>query len=78
MCGIKNFPLNDYMSLGSQWMLTFSKQKSFKNTIRVSNSLDPDQTRHFVGPDLGPSCLDWLSAEDKKGKELSMEKNTCI
>ena len=26
-------------------------------TKRVSNSLDPDQDRHFVGPDLGPSCL---------------------
>ena len=25
----------------------------FFNTIRVSNSLDPDQARHFVGPDLG-------------------------
>ena len=25
-------------------------------TIRVSNDLDPDQDRHFVGPDLGPVC----------------------
>ena len=44
--------------------LTFSK-KSFRNTIMVSNSLDPDQARHFVGPDLGPNCLQRLSAEDK-------------
>ena len=36
--------------------LTFFK-KSFRNTIRVSNSLDPDQARHFVGPDLGTNCL---------------------
>ena len=36
--------------------LTFSKN-SFRNTIRVSNSLDQDQDRHFVGPDLGPNCL---------------------
>ena len=28
----------------------------FFNTIQVSNSLDPDQARHFVGPDLGPNC----------------------
>ena len=28
-----------------------------KNTIRVSNSLDPDQARHFVGSDLGLNCL---------------------
>ena len=27
----------------------FSK-KSFRNTIIVSNSLDPDQPGHFVGP----------------------------
>ena len=23
----------------------------------MSKSLDPDQDRHFVGPDLGPNCL---------------------
>ena len=28
----------------------------FFNTIRVSNSLDPDQARRCVGPDLGPNC----------------------
>ena len=31
----------------------------------MSNSLDPDQDRRFVGPDLGPNCLQRLSAEDK-------------
>ena len=36
---------------------TFSK-KSFRNTIRVSNSLDTDQAQHFVWPDLGPNCLE--------------------
>ena len=30
---------------------------------RVSNSLDPDQARHFVRPDLGPNCLQRSSAE---------------
>ena len=25
--------------------------------IRVANSLDPEQARHFVGPGLGPNCL---------------------
>ena len=34
-------------------------------TIRVSNSLEPDQARHFVEPDLGPNCLQRLSADDK-------------
>ena len=49
--------------------LTFSKNY-FRNTIRVSNSLNPDQARHFVGPDLGPNCLQRLPADDKVGKEL--------
>ena len=35
----------------------FREKKSFRNTIRVSNSLDPDQARCSVGPDLGPNCL---------------------
>ena len=37
----------------------------FLNTIRVSNSMDPDQARHFVRPDLGPNCLQRFSADDK-------------
>ena len=49
-------------------LLFFSKstltKNSFRNPIRVSNSLDPDQARLFVGPDLGPNCLHKLSAED--------------
>ena len=43
--------------------LTFSKNSS-RNTIRVSNTLDPDQDRHTVGPVLGLNCLQRLSAED--------------
>ena len=31
----------------------------------MANSLDPDQARHFVGPDLDPNCLQRLSADDK-------------
>ena len=30
----------------------------------MSNSLDPDQARQIVGPDLGPICLQRLSADD--------------
>ena len=37
--------------------LTFSKKNSFRNRIRVSNGLDPDQDRRYVGPDLGPNCF---------------------
>ena len=32
--------------------------------MRMSNSLDPDQTRQFVWPDPGPNCLSRLSADD--------------
>ena len=30
----------------------------------MSNNLDPDQARRFVGPDLGPNCLQKLSTDD--------------
>ena len=35
----------------------------FRNTIRVSNSLDPDQARHYVGPDQGSNCLQKLPVD---------------
>ena len=34
-------------------------------TRSVSNGLDPDQDQYAVGPDLGPNCLQRLSADDK-------------
>ena len=46
------------------WMLDFF------NAIRVSNSLDPDQAGHYVGPDLGQNFLQMLSA-DIAGKEFN-------
>ena len=30
----------------------------------MSKSLDPEQARYFVGPDLRPNCLQSLSADD--------------
>ena len=55
--------------------LTFSK-KYFRNTIRVSYSLDPDQARHSVRPDLGPNYLLGPPTDDKvrtlPGKELTL------
>ena len=30
----------------------------------MSNSLDPDQARRFVGPDLDTNCLQRYSADD--------------
>ena len=46
---------------------------SFKLTVskknheyhQVSNSLEPDLSRRFIGSDLGPNCLQKLSADDK-------------
>ena len=59
-----HFIIVSYFTL---WMLDFF------NTNRVSKSLDPDQARHFVRPDLGPSCLQRLSA-DTAGKELNTKQ----
>ena len=30
----------------------------------MSNGLDPGQARQFLGPDLGPNCLQSFSADD--------------
>ena len=38
------------------------------------STLDPDQAQRFVRPDLGPNCLQRLSADDKShpsGESLS-------
>ena len=49
--------------------------KSFRIAIRVSNSFDPGQDRRFVGPDLGPNCLQRLSADDKFTASKERDKN---
>ena len=36
----------------------------FRNAIGVSNSLDSDQARRSVMADLGPNCLQRLSADE--------------
>ena len=41
----------------------------------MSNSLDPDQDGHFVGPDLSPNCLQRLSADDTGGVRV---KESCV
>ena len=68
-------------------LLTFFKinffKKKIRNTIRVSNSLDPDQDLQNVGPDLGPNCLQMLSVDDKNSllhvarKELRWDTEEC-
>ena len=44
----------------------FLMKVSFRKTIRASNRLDPDKARHFVGPDMGPNCLQKLSVDDTR------------
>ena len=39
---------------------------TFLNQILLLNGLDADLHRHSVGPDLGPNCLQRLSADDKR------------
>ena len=39
----------------------------------MSNSLDPDQARRFVGPDLGPNCLPRLSADDTGRQRVKVD-----
>ena len=34
-------------------------------SARVSNGLNPDQERCYVGSDLAPNCLQRLSGDDK-------------
>ena len=60
---------NKYQNLmWAQLCFGCSKEQSqcrFKNLAgvpSVSNSLDPDQARHFIWPDQGPNCLQRLSA----------------
>ena len=58
-CLLGNFACFCRLLIFFKW--NFSKNY-FRNTIRVSNSLDSDQAGCFVGPDLGPNCLQSLSA----------------
>ena len=54
------------------YLLIFFKINFFEISSE-SNSLDPDQARRFVGPDLGPNCLQRLSADDKNWAESSIK-----
>ena len=38
----------------------------------MSDSLDPDQIRPFVGSDLGPNCLNMLSADDTSSQRVQI------
>ena len=54
---------------------TFSKKKSFRNTIWVSNRLDPDQALCSFEHHLGPICLQSLSADNTRVIEVISKAN---
>ena len=63
--GCKDYQLNS-LPTGNFFML-FCRLLFFfkiKSNIRVSNSMDTDQARHFVGPDLGHKCLQKLKTDN--------------
>ena len=69
LCMLSNFHVF-FRTAGFSQNPSFSKNSftnsirvPFRNTIRVPNSLDPDQNQHFVGSDLGPNYLQRLSAD---------------
>ena len=46
--------------------IIFSKKFFHKHHQNVKIfDLDPDQDRHFFCPDMGPNCMQRLSADDK-------------
>ena len=53
---------------------TFLKN-SFRNAIRVSNSLNRDQAPFFVGPDFGPNCLQRLQADNTSRQIIKVGHN---
>ena len=63
-CPLGNFSC--FLSSADFFKINYFQKNSFRNTIRVSNILDPDQVQHFVGPDLGPNYLQNLSADNTR------------
>ena len=53
----------DFLTSTNVFLESKFLKSDFRNTTRVSNSLDPDQGGFFVGSDVGPYCLQMLSAD---------------
>ena len=49
---------------------TFTKNSS--GTLSLLNSMDPDQARHFVEPNLDPNYLQRLSADDSSRQRVTL------
>ena len=72
---IKSQPTGIFCMLFCRLLIFFKIfwKKSFRYTIKVSNSLDLDQ----VGPELGPNCLQSLSADDTSIQRVTGLKYSC-
>ena len=86
--GINRYPvhfINEY--LVAYWVIFYAVLSSsvfFQNQLfgiffswmsSVSNSLDPDQARHYVGPDLHPNGLPRLSADDTRRQRVNKKSS---
>ena len=69
-CLLTFFIFHAFLLSADFFSKSFSKN-SFRNSTRVSNSLDPDRARHFVRSDLGPNCLQMLSADDTRRQRVN-------
>ena len=88
LCHLENFScflLSAFFSSKSTFLInsfrdtTNGNRVDFHNdTIRVSNRLDPDQGGCFVGPDLGPNCLQRAKIADTlAGQGITSKVRLC-
>ena len=74
LCMLRNF--SQFLAVCSVLRSNFLKN-SCRNTIRMSNSLNPDKAKEFVRPDLESNCLQKLSADNTTiYKELTEKLNS--
>ena len=61
------------------FLIKFHFDKFFQEyTIRVSNSLNPDQEQRLVGLDRGLGCMQRLSADDTSGQRVLTPEQSCL
>ena len=53
-------------------------KRYFRNSIRVSNCLDPDHDGHSVRPDLGPNHLPRLSVDKWPPARKYLRMRVCV
>ena len=77
--GFNSLPHGKFFMLNCCLLIFFQNQLFRKKNsgIPLSNRLDPDQAQHFVGSDLGPNCLQKLSADDTGMFKFSKRQKLC-